>query len=67
MEASDTVIHSFVLKIYIEESSSPGGEIAWHGYITHVDSSTRGYIKTPGDILEFITPYLEKKARDASP
>jgi hypothetical protein len=50
--------HSFVIKLWFDgEDRGSEGE-AWRGYITHVSSGTRHYLKNLGDIPSFIEPYL---------
>jgi len=51
--------HSFVIKLWLDDAGREGGQVAWRGYITHVSSGTRRYIKDVDDIVKFIEPYLE--------
>lgn len=53
-------IHSFVLKIWIEEPTEKSGEVVWRGRITHVASGRRQFITRLNDISEFVWPYLKK-------
>jgi hypothetical protein len=50
--------HSFVIKLWFDDSDRESEGEAWRGYITHVSSGTRRYLKNLGDILNFIEPYL---------
>ena len=60
MQSSEPTIHSFIVKIWIEEMSCEDGEASWRGHITHVPSEERRYISRMGDIYIFLAPYLEK-------
>ena len=51
--------HSFIIKIWLEESAEEAGQARWRGHITHVPSGERRYLKNLDDIVAFIAPYLE--------
>jgi hypothetical protein len=51
------MIHSFIVKIWREEPER-GKALTWRGYITHVPSNQRLYLKSLADIPEFIKTYL---------
>ena len=51
--------HSFIVKIWLEETFEEAGEARWRGHITHVPSRERRYLKSLNDIALFILPYLE--------
>ena len=40
---------------FVEET----GELAWHGYITHVPSGQRRYLREIDDVVAFIRSCLE--------
>lgn len=58
MDLSEPEIHSFVIKLWIEESPEAGASAAWRGHVTHVPSGERRHLKELADILDFIDPYL---------
>jgi hypothetical protein len=58
-ELPDSDVHSFIIKLWLEESSEETGSITWHGYITHVPSGQRRYLKDLDGIIAFVAPYLE--------
>jgi hypothetical protein len=58
MNSSESIVHSFIVKIWVEELKSADLEANWHGQITHVPSNERCYINDLGDISSFIKPYL---------
>ncbi|MBI5877215.1 MAG: hypothetical protein HZB53_06170 [Chloroflexi bacterium] len=51
---------SFIVKIWIEDTAVPSGNLIWRGYITHVLSGERRYFRALTEIGEFITPYLQE-------
>jgi hypothetical protein len=51
--------HSFVIKIWLDDAGRESEQAVWRGYITHVSSGTRRYLKDVDDIVRFIEPYLE--------
>ncbi len=52
--------HSFIVKIWLEESLEEADEATWRGHITHVPSQERRYLNTLDDVVDFIGPYLER-------
>ena len=51
--------HSFIVKIWLEETFEETGKARWRGHITHVPSGERRYLKDLTDIGIFILPYLD--------
>jgi hypothetical protein len=56
---SEPNVHSFIIKLRLEKALGAGGPTTWHGYITHVPSGKRRYLRDLDGIAAFITPYLE--------
>ncbi|HYN85764.1 MAG TPA: hypothetical protein VER32_10945 [Pyrinomonadaceae bacterium] len=56
---SESDVHSFIVKLWVEEASGQVRSAVWRGYITHVPSGERRYLKDLDEITAFITPYLE--------
>lgn len=52
-------MHSFIIKLRLEKALGEGEPTTWHGYITHVPSGKRRYLRDLDGIAAFITPYLE--------
>lgn len=52
--------HSFIVKIWLEESLEEADQVVWRGHVTHVPSEDRRYFQTLDDIVDFIAPYLER-------
>jgi hypothetical protein len=53
-------IHSFIVKIWLEDRDENTHQTTWRGHITHVPSGERRYISTLEGIIEFILPHLKK-------
>ncbi len=51
-------IHSFIVRIWLEEVEAEAHHADWHGHITDVQSGERRYIKRLSEIPEFIRAYL---------
>lgn len=61
MDLLESTAHSFIVKLWLEEAEGKSDQLTWHGYITHVPSGTRRYVKTLSDIPDFITQYVTVK------
>jgi len=53
--------HSFIIKFWLEEEADDGRRL-WRGHITHVPDGNRRYLRRLKDILDFISPYLERSS-----
>ena len=51
--------HSFIVRIWLEETFEETGNARWRGHITHVASRERRYLEDLSDIGIFILPYLD--------
>jgi hypothetical protein len=58
MEAPESNLHSFIVRLWLEETDEETGRAVWRGYITHVPSGTRRYLTDLSEIAAFIAPYL---------
>ncbi len=50
--------HSFIVKIWLEEPADDNRKGRWRGHITHVPDGERRYLKSLGEIVAFMVPYL---------
>jgi hypothetical protein len=57
MSLPEAVIHSFVIRIWLEESSESGAP-AWRGHITHIPSNRRRYLQSACEIANFVQQFL---------
>lgn len=60
MDLLESNTHSFIIKIWLEETVEEAGRAMWRGHITHVPDSERRYLKNLDGISAFITPYLHE-------
>jgi hypothetical protein len=60
LESLNLQPQSFIIKVWCEDDLEDGGEVSWQGYITHVPSGARKYIRSLEEISNFINPYLVK-------
>ncbi|GIV76645.1 hypothetical protein FKZ61_018020 [Litorilinea aerophila] len=67
MDSYEPGAHSFVLKIWIEESGDAAIPTKWRGHITHVPSGQRRYFEALEEIIHFVQPYLEEMGVQFAP
>ena len=58
MEPPESRVHSFIVKLWLEEAGDQSESARWHGYITHVPSGERRYLQELCDIVTFVKPYV---------
>jgi|SRR5882762_5678965 len=58
-DLKDRMIHSFIIKIWREEPEK-GKLPKWKGHITHVPGCERRYLKSLGDVADFVNIYLQR-------
>lgn len=51
--------HSFIVKIWLDETHEESGAARWTGHITHVPDGERRYLTDLSEIRTFIIPYLK--------
>lgn len=67
MDIPESKVHSFIVKLWLEEAGDETGSIVWRGYITHVPGGGRRYLKKLGDITDFVASYLKENGVKADP
>jgi hypothetical protein len=60
LDCPEGYTHSFIVKIWLEETAEEAGRATWRGHITHVPSGERRYLKKLDEITAFIRPYLQE-------
>jgi starvation-inducible outer membrane lipoprotein len=60
MDLQESGSQSFIIKIWLEETTAEAGQARWRGHITHVPSGKRRYIQDLAAIPLFIAPYLRE-------
>lgn len=58
MDSSETDIHSFILKLWLEESQEGKEKKRLRGHITHVASGERHYLQNLDDVRDFVSRFL---------
>ena len=58
MDSLDPDAQSFIVKVWVEDNAETGSHSALRGHITHVMSNERHYLKSLGEIDDFIAAYL---------
>jgi len=59
MGLSETDIHPFIIKIWLEETADEANRPMWRGHIVHVPDGEGRYLEELDNIAAFIAPYLE--------
>lgn len=59
MDLYEVDFHSFVVKIWLEETAEESSRPIWRGHITHVPSGERQYFKELDEVKQFILPFLK--------
>ncbi|HSN74949.1 MAG TPA: hypothetical protein VL334_07635 [Anaerolineae bacterium] len=54
----ESTSHSFVVKIWIEDTAEEAGQTLWRGHVTHVPSRERRYFQDFETMLAFMKTYL---------
>jgi hypothetical protein len=60
MDVGEATVHSFIVKLWLEDDDGEGKRTAWHGYITHVPTGARRYLQNLSDVTEFIRQHLDE-------
>ena len=60
MERLEPRIHSFIVKIWLEEGDEDIDSAMVHGHVTHVPSGDRRYIRSEKEIPLLITSCLQR-------
>jgi hypothetical protein len=50
--------HSFIVRVWLEETSEESGRAVWRGRITHVPSHEKRYFQDMDDLFSFIQRYI---------
>lgn len=51
--------HSFIVKIWLEETAQEAGVARWRGHVTHVPSGDRHYVRDLSDVTALFASYLQ--------
>lgn len=59
MERFETQSHSFVIRLWLEETIEADGQATLRGHVSNVSNGRQGYVQSVEDIVLFMAPYLE--------
>lgn len=59
MDEDGADIQSFVVRIWLEETTAESGRAVWRGHVTHFPGGERRYVQDLDAVSAFIAPYLE--------
>lgn len=57
--------HSFVVRLWYENSEIPDANVGWRGWIDHVQSGKRHYFNNVSEINQIVSGYADIKADEA--
>jgi len=60
MQSIQPNTHSFVVKVWREETGAPPPKMIWRGQIIHVPSGQRRSFTDLAEIPTFVAPYLQQ-------
>ena len=60
-ESGTLVIHSFVIRLWLQENHSPDGKEVWHCQITHIPGGEQQYLSEISEIPGIIADYLKNR------
>lgn len=61
MQREEPAGHTFLLRIWIEETRDERGRVTWRGHITHLPDEQRRPVETFGQINHFIYQHLSEQ------
>jgi hypothetical protein len=64
MDEPEATSHSFIVRVWLEETAEEAGRAIWRGSITHVPSGQRKYLQELGELVAFIQVYLQTMGVD---
>ena len=64
MYQTEYLTHSFIIRIWLEESIAEAGVAKWRGSITNVQDGQRIYFEDLDAIKRFILPFLAEMGID---
>jgi hypothetical protein len=59
MDLIESGRHSFIVTVWMEETTAESGRPTWRGHVTHAASRERQYFSTLDEIPTIIAPFLE--------
>jgi len=59
MDLAESTVHSFIVKLWLEDDGGETSRLKWHGYITHVPSGARRSFRKLSEVTDFIGQYID--------
>ena len=59
MDQLESTTYSFILRVWLEDTSEHAAERVWRGHITHVPSNERRYIRSLDDIVTAVIELIQ--------
>ena len=59
MDFAESQLHSFIIKLWLEDVAEDGNQPMWGGQIKHVPGGEQRHVRNLEEITDFIKPYLE--------
>lgn len=59
MEWGTSESHTFVIRLWLEETALEAELPSWRGHVTHYPGETRRYVSDLDQVVAFVAPYLE--------
>ena len=59
MDLAESTVHSFIVKLWLEDQGEETTRLKWHGNITHVPSGARRSFQKLSDVTDFIEQYID--------
>ena len=60
MDLNEAQTHSFIIRVWLEETIQETGQAVWRGHITHLPDGERRYVEDLNGIVCFIASYLKR-------
>lgn len=64
MDLYESHLHSFIIKLRLEEGTEELKRTAWSGQIKHIPGGEYRYVRSLEEISDFIRPYLTSAGVD---
>jgi hypothetical protein len=58
VDLPENTTHSFLVRVWLEETAEEAGRASWRGNIIHVANGERQYVESLDEIVAFIGRYL---------
>lgn len=59
-------VHSFIVKLWLEDAGHQKKPVGWHGQVTHVPSGEYRYLQELRDIVSFVQTYVGEISTDTT-